>query len=132
MPDPDLFGRSKAAKSEKTIPPLPDGTVHRLIGVYVELFKKEFNGERPAVQPLDGKSLKSLATEFGEGAVNDRLSIFVGLDDPYLRNEGYPLRLLRGAWNKCTARLPQAKPTTAKESKRTTDYLRNLQGGSRG
>lgn len=127
--DANLFGMTPTPKRQKAAP-VPGGAVQQLIGQYCTLFAACFSGERPVITPRDGKALKDMVTQSGVEKVAQRLPLYVGMDDTYLRGEGYPLRLMPGAWNKLTARLQQqASAPPAVEAQRTADYLRKIRHG---
>jgi hypothetical protein len=125
--DANLFGMTPKPKRAKTAP-APNGAVQSGIALYVRLFVERFN-EKPVITPADGKAVKQLVTQFSQEKVEQRLPLYMALDDAYLLAAGYPLRLLPGQWNKLTVTL-QPRGDTAVE--RTSDYLRKLRGSTHG
>jgi hypothetical protein len=126
--EPNLFGVKPKAKRAKPAP-LPGGVVQRLIGVYARLFEGRFH-EKPMVTPADGAALKRMVAHAGEATVERRLPRYLQLDDTYLAGEGYPLRLMPGAWNRLVAAEATDAPTarTVPDAGRTAAYLRGLKG----
>ena len=110
MSDPDLFGVRKKARAKK--PPVPNGAVQRLIGVYVAGYKLRFN-EPPVITKADGALLKSLITTYGDQKVEQRLRAYINWDDPFVLKSGYSLRIFHVKWNELAARL---KPVRTSES----------------
>jgi hypothetical protein len=93
----DLFSEPSVRKAPATYT-----DTQRLTAYYRTQYQQKF-GEAPLIEPADGKILKSLITQFGYEKVRARLSDYLSMDDTYIVNEGYPLRLFRRAWNKLTA-----------------------------
>lgn len=123
--DPNLFDVKRKAK-RVAAPPLPNGIVQRLLGIWVGLFEAKFH-EKPMILPRDGAALKRLVALAGAEAVERRLPKYLALEDRYIAGEGYPLALLQSSWNRLIIqdRVHDRTPDAA----RSQDYLRKLKGG---
>lgn len=118
-----LFGRTKPAAK----PPAPDGGVQRVIAHYCERFAARFH-EKPEITGADAATVKVFLVERGVSVETlcQRVTAYLAIeDDEYLEREGYPLRLLRGVWNRLIVQRPvQAKEDRGVDS--TAEYLRRL------
>lgn len=123
MTDGDLFPSDTPPKPERKANPLDE-----VFGAYRAAYL-EVHGERPVISPADARQVKLLADEFGIQKVKARVGVFVRLDDPYLRKEGYPLRLLSGSWNRITAVERQDAANDDGAIARTRAYLKWLREG---
>lgn len=119
----DLFG-PKAKPVKATV----DSPTHRVIALYCHIFGERFKGEQPVITAGDGKAVKTLIAQFGEPKILERLPLFMALDDAFLQREGYPLRLLPGAWNKLAAMAVTTAPSTAEVTRSTDAYLDRMKG----
>src|SRR5262252_1929727 len=126
--DADLFGFVRRAVKRKTTP-APNGSVQRLIGVYVELFERRFK-EKPHVLKADGAQLKALVLKFGEEKVEARLRAYLAWDNDYAQRKGFTLRVFSSLWNELTVALHKTPSRSAvPDAERTAAYLRQLREG---
>lgn len=122
----NLFGVTPK-KKRASAPPLPNGVVQRLLGIWVGLFETKFH-EKPVILPRDGAALKRLISHAGAEAVERRLPRYLALEDAYVIAEGYPLVLLQSSWNKLIV-AEKATASRLPDADETDKYLRDLRGG---
>jgi hypothetical protein len=121
--EPNLFG-IKPKEKRKKADPLPSGTMTRLIGAWSRLFEGKYR-EKPLIRPRDAAALKRMVLKVGEVVVSERLKLYIELDDPFVRDEGFPLALMEDRWNKLIAAASKAQGRVP-DADSTDRYLRTL------
>jgi hypothetical protein len=125
--DAQLFALERKRRSKPT--PAPDNAVHRLIAIWVGLFRQRFR-ERPIVTPKDGAALKRLLVQTqDEAVIARRLPLYFDLDDAYLQQNGFPLAQLPASWNRLIAIDAQRTQSRVPDADATERYLRKLRQG---
>lgn len=111
---------------------------------YVKGYEQR-HGEKPAVEPRDGKTLKEMATQFGEELVAQRLDAYLAWDDPFVADAGWPVYLFRRCWNRLAqqvlktqrqqrgsvARGCQHQPPCSTDAEHTQKRLKDMRGETR-
>jgi hypothetical protein len=124
--EPNLFGITPRTQ-RKPAPSAPPGVIQNLIGVYRQLYERQFH-EPPVILKRDGAILKSLVMQFGAEKVEQRLRAFMSWGDTFVVDSGFALTMFQSCWNRLAAKCASQAPEADRDSgvAKTEAYLRNL------
>jgi hypothetical protein len=105
---------------------VPASAVQQILMAWATLFEAKYH-EKPIITGKDGAAVKRLLGHAPAPVVLRRLQVYLDLDDPFITNQGYPLALMLGAWNRLVA---QDRPERAKvpDASATANYLAKMRG----
>ncbi len=139
MTQGDILGGARVPPVRK-----PDPPGKLLTGLYVSGYERR-HGEKPIVQPGDGKLFIMLASQFGVDLVAQRLDAYIAWDDPYIAEAGWPVYLFKRCWNRlaqhclktsrqtsfasgAVARGCTHKPPCRTDAEHTQKHLKDMRG----